>query len=203
MASMYSMAWSGRWPVSWRRSSFSQTESESWKRQCFSAESRMSGVRPSLSQKSRYSSSAHSPNSAEQRMSLASARSFRRARWLRLVGCRCGWGAEALGRLVGRLNGWRSRHGGSGVTLSVMSVCVGTVEVVGLELYLACVLRGRRCRRYRTRPKITTGPNPESSCFLTGLKKKEIFEGFQTKAKSWTPEKKLGKVRDQPWPWPD
>ena len=30
--------------------------------------------------------------------------------------------------------------------MSVMSVCVGTVEVVGLELYLACVLEGRSCR---------------------------------------------------------
>ena len=52
-------------------------------------------------------------------MSLASARSFRRARWLRLVGCRCGWGAEALGRLVGRLNGWLAGRLISGGRLSV------------------------------------------------------------------------------------
>ena len=63
-------------------------------------------------------------------MSLASARSFRRARWLRLVGCRCGWGAEALGRLVGRLNGWLAGGLISGGWVSV-SWLVGWLAVGG------------------------------------------------------------------------
>ena len=41
------------------------------------------------------------PNSTEQRRSLAAAWSFCRARRLRLVGCRRGWGAEVGERSVG------------------------------------------------------------------------------------------------------
>ena len=57
-------------------------------------------------------------------------------------------GMRKRGRSIGwSVGGWRCRHRGSGVTLSVMSVCVGMVEVVGKELCLVCALGGRWWRR--------------------------------------------------------